>query len=396
MKQTQQKQRSGNLPRFFTGFIGLLVSLMLVVHTPVQASAVNAQDFDPGLIITDDNFYQGSAMTVSEVQAFLDSAIRGGKCIIGQKGSKPGDPSADGSGFASACLNRYRQTTTSEPANQYCKAYVGASNETAAAIITKVGKACGISQRVLITMLEKEQSLITDEWPTVLQYSRAMGYACPDSGPGNSANCDTNFYGFFNQVYSAAWQFQRYKHNPNGYAYKPKQTNTIQWHPNVSCGTSRVYIQNAATAALYIYTPYRPNAAALNAQFGTGNSCSSYGNRNFFLLYSLWFGDPVTPSVIQDAHRAAGGESGPLGKALKPVEKYANGGLGQLFQGGSIYYSPSTGAHVIAEPIRGAYRTAGYQNGALGYPTKPVEKYAKGGLGQLFQGGSIYYSPSTG
>jgi hypothetical protein len=46
---------------------------------------------------------------------------------------------------------------------------------------------------------------------------------------------------------------------------------------------------------LYDYTPYTPNAAALNNLYGTGDACSSYGNRNFWRYYSDWFGNPAAP-----------------------------------------------------------------------------------------------------
>src|SRR5690606_20979087 len=51
--------------------------------------------------------------------------------------------------------------------------------------------------------------------------------------------------------------------------------------------------KNEATAALYNYTPYTPNAAALANLYTTGDSCSSYGNRNFWAFYTDWFGSPV-------------------------------------------------------------------------------------------------------
>ncbi|MGA1827654.1 MAG: hypothetical protein WAZ28_05330, partial [Microbacterium sp.] len=51
-----------------------------------------------------------------------------------------------------------------------------------------------------------------------------------------------------------------------------------------------VYVQNQATANLYYYTPYQPNAAAIRAGYGEGDGCSSYGNRNFFQYFSDWFG----------------------------------------------------------------------------------------------------------
>ena len=54
--------------------------------------------------------------------------------------------------------------------------------------------------------------------------------------------------------------------------------------------SSPVYIQNQATANLYYYTPYQPNAAALRAGYGEGDGCSAYGNRNFYQYFTDWFG----------------------------------------------------------------------------------------------------------
>jgi hypothetical protein len=64
-----------------------------------------------------------------------------------------------------------------------------------------------------------------------------------------------------------------------------------------------VFIENQATANLYIYTPYTPNSAALAAGYGSA-PCGAYGNRNFFLYFSDWFGSPSN-------WLAAGGFEGP-------------------------------------------------------------------------------------
>jgi hypothetical protein len=136
-------------------------------------------------------------------------------------------------------------------------------------------------------------SLVTDDWPWPRQYEIAMGYGCPDSGPNYSANCSSQFYGFFNQVYQAAQAFRRYETNPTWYNYRAGRNNYIQYHPNPSCGGTNVFIENQATANLYIYTPYQPNAAALNNLYGTGNDCSAYGNRNFWRLFNDWFGPTI-------------------------------------------------------------------------------------------------------
>jgi hypothetical protein len=140
---------------------------------------------------------------------------------------------------------------------------------------------------VILTTLEKEEGLVTATSPTSGQYQIAMGFGCPDT-----AACDSQYYGFYNQVYKAAWQFAEYTKEPSIWRYKVGAV-AIQYSPNASCGSSTVQITNQATANLYNYTPYQPNAAALANLYGTGNSCSSYGNRNFWTTYSDWFGSPT-------------------------------------------------------------------------------------------------------
>jgi hypothetical protein len=246
-----------------------------LTESPNRAVAANGADFDPGYIISDENFYSGGAMSEAEVQSFLNAK---------SPGCEPGY----------TCLKDYRQTTWSRAADPMCEGYAGASDESAARIITKVARACGISPKVLLVTLQKEQSLVTATAPTQSRYDRAMGYACPDTAP-----CDTQYFGFYNQVYKSAWQFKRYA-NPPGtsptYTWYPVgAVSQIRFHPIEACGTSPVRIVNAATAALYYYTPYQPNAAALANLYGTGDGCSAYGNRNFWRLYTDWFGSTTAP-----------------------------------------------------------------------------------------------------
>src|SRR5690606_23980954 len=143
-------------------------------------------------------------------------------------------------------------------------------SKTAAQIIAEVGQACSISQKALLVILQKERGLVTKKTTTASDYKISMGYGCPDTAP-----CNEQYYGFFNQVFLAAQQYKVYKDRPTSYGYQAGRSNFIYWHPNASCGGSNVFIRNQATAGLYIYTPYQPNQAALNAGYGTGNSCSS-------------------------------------------------------------------------------------------------------------------------
>lgn len=252
---------------------GVLIAVSGIVLTASQqdAQAADASNFRPGYLISDENFYDSAAMSVSQIQDFLNK--RGSSCT-------------------GNCLKDKRVDTVSKAANRYCGAYQGARGESAAQIISKVGKACGISPKVLLVMLEKETSLVTMDNPGEWRYERAMGYYCPDD-PSRPGWCNPEYAGLYNQLYRAAWQFNQYAANRGDYAYVAGRNNSILYNPDRSCGASNVYIENQATASLYIYTPYQPNQAALSNLYGTGNGCSSYGNRNFWRLYTDWFGSPT-------------------------------------------------------------------------------------------------------
>jgi len=239
----------------------------LSVLTPAEsASALSGGDFMPGLIIADSQFYNGGAMTETQIQQFLAS-----------KGSAL-------AGYSFSVGSRARITNSSNVTR--CNAFDGGTLA-ASTIIYRAQVACGISAKVLLVTLQKEQGLITKSAPSQSALDRAMGYACPDTAP-----CAPTTLGFGNQVYSAALQFITYK--VSGFARQPGWQ-SIGYSPNASCGATTIYLQNYATAALYNYTPYQPNAAALANLNGTGDGCSSYGNRNFWVYYSNWFGSTLGP-----------------------------------------------------------------------------------------------------
>ena len=67
------------------------------------------------------------------------------------------------------------------------------------------------------------------------------------------------------------------------------------------------------------------------------------------------------------------------------------------FQGGSIYWTPKTGAHEVHGDIRQKWSSLGWERSFLGYPTTD-ETSTPDGVGRFnhFQGGSIYWTPNTG
>ncbi|RLK47768.1 hypothetical protein C7474_2365 [Microbacterium telephonicum] len=236
--------------------------------------------FDPGNIISDALFYDSGAMSAAEIQTFLDQKI--GSCQNGR------------------CLNvltvefsdraRFVSQTTGQ---LVCDAIKGGRMRASEAIY-RAQVACGISAKVILVTLQKEQGLVTSKAPTDWNLSAAMGASCPDNAP-----CDPAFSGTGPQIMKGTQQLKAYKATAFG---RQPGVHFITYSPKAACagqGTN-VNVVNYATAALYNYTPYQPNPSALAAGFGEGDTCASYGNRNFYNYYTLWFGS--TQNV--DADRA--------------------------------------------------------------------------------------------
>ena len=242
-----------------------------VVPTSPAGCTAGGTAWDPGNIISDAVFYNSSSMTTAQIRDFITT--KGTNCTTAW------------------CLKSLRTTVPPQPADQYCTAIPGGADLDAATVISTVTQACGINPQVMLVTLQKESRLLDRTDPTESTYNAAWGWHCPDTGPGGSANCDPAYAGFFNQGYGMAKQWSRYRVDPDKYNYQAGQTVDILWNVAESgCGGAPVTIANQATAALYNYTPYQPNAASLAAYPGEGDSCSSYGNRNFFYMFNKDFG----------------------------------------------------------------------------------------------------------
>jgi hypothetical protein len=227
-------------------------ALAIVAVLPTQVGASHSytySNFAHGNMIDNTMFRKSNSMTQSQIQSFLNST--GGELASKTFGGK-----------------------------------------TAARIIKDASTDYGVNPQVIIATLQKEQSLITHPNPEDWRYRSAMGYDCPTTG-----ECNPDKAGFANQVDNGTWQLRLNYERANG--------NNTWWNPSISyaCGSSSSYystglyagntvgfrnssgsspyriatLVNAATAALYCYTPH-------------AYSPDWNGSYNFVISFEHWFG----------------------------------------------------------------------------------------------------------
>ena len=349
-----------------------------------EAQAANLVNFDPGYIMSDYQMSNYASMTEAEIQAWLTTK----------------NPCANTDYDYYLWLSSSSSTVTWHWANGHFVCIseelfgdgeVIGTGETAAHIIWQAAQDYHINPQVLLVLLQKENSLITDEVPNNWDYRTAAGYGCPDT-----AACSSKYYGFKNQVRNAAALFHEVL--SGGWTNYPLGENYIRYSPHCDSGTV-VNIRSLATSALYRYTPYQPNAAVLAAGYGVvpGDACAAYGNRNFYSFFEDWFGSTTSSSTITEYYKQNGGTTGLFGNNLNTeVCGLAKSGCYQAFENGYIYWSPGTGAHGIYGDIFSRWFKRGTEWGVLGYPKSDIETLDGGVLRQQYENGYIYWTEEAG
>lgn len=213
-----------------------LVALSLVISSAVAASApftvVNAASNDR--IISDADLFKGSAMSTVRIQHFLEA-----------KGGALANYSASG---------------------------LDGTPKRASDIIAEVSQKYDLSPKFFLTLLEKEQSLVTDPTPTQSQLDYALGYGCPSS-------CSAAYKGFTTQLDAAGNRIK------NDYLPALQQNGQFNgWGPGIeklTIDNILVTPANNATAILYIYNPYVGRYGGGDPRWGA--------NSLFQLLWQKWF-----------------------------------------------------------------------------------------------------------
>lgn len=195
--------------------------------------------FDPNYIISDSELTDAFSLDRNQIQAYLE------------KGYLANYKTADFEG-----VTRY-----------------------AADIIWRAAQMHGVSPKFLLVLLQKEQSLVEDPSPTQDQLDWATGYAVCDDCDKDDPDIQ-RWKGFGKQVNSAALQFTE------GYMADIAATGSTQgkFGPDIAVTIDGVQVipENAATAAMYAYTPHL------------------HGNENFTEIWDRWFGaEYPTGSLLQ-------------------------------------------------------------------------------------------------
>jgi hypothetical protein len=232
-------------PHIWLGGLTLLILAFFCNPGVGQAISINRNN-----LLSDLDLNTGSAMTRQQVQRFLQSR---------------------GSGLADLKFSTPDGTRS------------------AADIIFEAGKRNNISQKYLLVLLQKEQSLITSRTPSDYQLNWATGYAVCDSCSTEDPRVQ-KFKGFYKQVDWGARAFVNTETNqwgtPKGYLPSiAKIGKTISgWGPRIPKVTLdgiTVTPANAATAALYSYTPWVGKYAGGDVRWG--------GSSVVAKLWDEWF-----------------------------------------------------------------------------------------------------------
>lgn len=237
--------------------------LLITALVCSAASTAAAEDFDPELVISDDNMRAANSMSPSEIQQFLETL--------------PGP-------LATLKTRDYDQviTLSKKTDNLNITPDTGEEPKLASQIIWEACQAWQISPKVMLTMLQKEQSLLTRTSLATNTLARAVGAGCPGSlvFPDTNPVATNRYPGFGNQVWHGARLLDSYG---EGHTYYPTYYEGIthKIYKDPVYGTT-IRPKNLATFKLYVYNPSIP------------------GNTNFYNIYRLYFGSTFAKPTMRE------------------------------------------------------------------------------------------------
>jgi len=200
----------------------ILIINLCLAFVPYQAVALS---FNPNYIISDLEMTEYNSMGLNDIQKFLE-----------------------------------RKEGT---LGTYITEDVDGKRKRASEIIYNAAQTNKINPKVILVLLQKEQSLVENPNPTQYNYDWATGYHRPDGSDPNDPALQ-KYKGFAIQIDGGAGSLRWYIDNyPTPWLYKIGQTYDIDGYS--------ITPQNLATVCLYNYTPHY------------------LGNYKFWQIWNRWF-----------------------------------------------------------------------------------------------------------
>ena len=282
-------------------------SVLLAVALPASAFAAT---FDPLNVIPYETFRASSSMSIADIQAFL--ATQSGPL---------------------KSLNTYDWVNQQTGARRKA----GQPKKSAARIIYEAAQRWNLNPKVIISTLQKEESLITvSNSSNASRLRKAMG--C-----GIYSGSKNTYSGFGNQVWNGTRKLSTYElpaasGGQLAAGWKPGTKKTVALTSNHK-QKKTIVPKNASTFALYTYTPYYPQCLVWN-------------------LYVRFFGDPQAPPRMRPVYRFRNRHNGTYyytaseSQRYTLVRKYKSK---WTFQGTS--FKVDTSATANATPLYELYNT---------------------------------------
>ncbi len=198
----------------------LLITILISLICPVNAKAKKEAKFNPDNIISNHEFLDYNSMNLKAIQEFLEKH--------------------------NGILKNYKTED------------INGEKLKASKIIFNASQKYKINPQIILTLLQKEQTLITTPPKKPTQLKWATGFAAYDH-----RSPVERFGGFGIQVDRTAWRLKYYLEHPWDFRHSVGQTSNIDYN--------KVTPQTSATAALYNYTPH------------------IRGNKLFFQIWQNWF-----------------------------------------------------------------------------------------------------------
>jgi len=274
------------------------VALVIAAGIGAGVCSASAATFNPELVISNDNMRDYDSMSVRDIQAFLEAQPGVLKSLVTRDYDKV-------------------ITLSKKTSNLNITPDTGETPKPASRIIWEACRMWKINPKVMLTMLQKEQSLLTTPpKPGSTTLARAVGAGCPGSlvDPENNPVATNKYPGFGNQIWHGARLLDGYGEGKNG--------STVRlYFPGIGYGVyggTHIHPKNLATYKLYVYNP----SIGAKAPYGDLSDQACSGNANFWKIYRRYFGNPFANPRMRAIYRFRNRYNGTYLYTSSPAERY--------------------------------------------------------------------------